>query len=152
MVVSIGSFQMEKLVCDGPEVAFSFNRNACKLPLVAWPPEQLIFVNQGTLAPTLPQREAIIGPGRLFPSKNPPFTKEQSEMLFTCWHPWRSTSPSPTVCSTAWVYYVMVVWRLLETYHFSQIKFSLHLPAGGVVCWHVGIGSLTDLDELQIKK
>lgn len=73
--ISLVHFKIGNLVSDGPGVAFSFSRNTCKLPPVAWPPEQLILVNKGTLAPTLPQQNAIIGLRRLFPSKNPPFIK-----------------------------------------------------------------------------
>lgn len=104
---------------------------------------------QRNSGPPLPQWDAIIGLRRLFPSKNPPFRKEPSEMLFTCWHLWRSTSAFPTVHSTAWVYWVMAIWRLISCRP-NEILSAFASRRGGVLArWDVG---LTDLDELHLKK
>lgn len=87
---------------------------------------------QRNSGPPLPQRDAIIGLGRLFPSKNPPFRNEHSETLFTCRHLWRSTSALPTVHSTAWVYWVMAIWRLISCRP-NEILSAL-ASRGGVGC------------------
>lgn len=102
---------------------------------------------QRNSGPPLPQRDAIIGLGRLFPSQNPPFRNEHSETLFTCRHLWRSTSALPTVHSTAWVYWVMAIWRLISCRP-NEILSAL-ASRGGVGLGVVG--GLTDSDELHVK-
>lgn len=99
--------------------------------------------------PPLPQRDAIIGLGRLFPSKNPPFRNEHSETLFTCWHLWRSTSALPKVHSTAWVYWVMAIRRLISCRP-NQILSALACWGAG---WDVGVGGgQANSDELHKRK
>lgn len=104
---------------------------------------------QRNSGPVLPLWDAIIGLRRLFPSKNPPFRKEPSEMLFTCWHVRRSTSVFPTVHSTVWVYWVMAIWRLISCRPNEILTVTVSRRGGVLASWD---GGLTDLNELHVTR
>lgn len=103
---------------------------------------------QRNSGPLLPQWDDIIGHRRLFPSKNPPFRKDHSKMLFTCWHLWRSTSAFPTEHSTAWAYWVMAIWMLISCRPNEILSAFASRRDGVLASWD---GGLTYLNELHVK-